>query len=183
MAGDSANVRVWLGADVYTAPLGTTAPTDVSTAWGAGWEALGLLSEDGLTITPQNDEAEYYEWSGGHIRTVRSRFRRSFGVTALEDNDVVFHLVNPGSTSATATGITTREIMTPEANIRMFGFELRDGDITKRIVVPRAEVVNTEPFTAGPSNMAMYALSITAYQVNNLFYRTISDDPAETVSA
>src|SRR5687768_10959035 len=105
MAGDVANPRIWTNADVYTAPLGTTAPTDVAAAWGAGWDPVGLLAEDGLTESRDSDSNDFYAWGGTLIRTVRSKHKRTFTVTALEDSHLVWELTNPGSTAATATGI------------------------------------------------------------------------------
>ena len=50
MAGDTANPRVWLGAEVFVADEATAGPTDLVSVWEeiAGWADLGLLSEDGI---------------------------------------------------------------------------------------------------------------------------------------
>ena len=53
MAGDTENPRIWAGADVLVAPLDTAVPTDVTTAWNAAFDSLGLLSED---IDPASGE-------------------------------------------------------------------------------------------------------------------------------
>src|SRR4051812_14407091 len=110
MAGDPANPRIWVNAKVLVAPVGTTAPTDIATAWSATWKDLGLLFEDGMTETRDQDSNDFYSWGGGLVRSQRAKHKRTFKVTALEDNLVVWGLVNPGSSAASTTGITTRTV-------------------------------------------------------------------------
>src|SRR5690606_5525242 len=153
MAGDSENPRVWLEADVYVADLSTTAPTDVSAAWPAGWEPIGLLSEDGMTEGRDETQTDHYAWGGVLVRTTRARHKRTFTITALEDNPAVFDLVNPGSTAETTTGVTTREVTAPGPNPKAFGFELRDGDTIRRLVVPRGEVLSPGQISSSESAM------------------------------
>lgn len=40
------------GGSVLIADVGTTAPTDTTSSWGAGWTDLGFTTEAGVTITP-----------------------------------------------------------------------------------------------------------------------------------
>lgn len=183
MAGDTDNPRVWLTADVYVAPLATAAPTTVAGALNAAWDPLGLLSEDGLTETRNQDRTDHYAWGGILVRSTRARMSRTFQVTALEDNQTVYELVNPGSTVNTAGGETTRTILTPTPDPRMFLFELVDGDITKRIVIPRGEVSEVGDTVYSEGGIAMFPLTITVYpttflSVDNTWYLEITDDPA-----
>src|SRR5690348_2268625 len=99
MAGDPANPRIWVGADVYVAPLGSTAPTDVTTVLNASFVAIGLLSDDGITESRDQDSTDHYAYGGQLVRTSRSKFKRTFEVTAIEDNKTVWQLLNPGSTA------------------------------------------------------------------------------------
>lgn len=181
-AGDTANVRVWLNGDVRVATVGTTAPTDTSTAWAAGWSKLGLLSEDGLTTEMENDSNDFFAWGGIKVKTVRSKFSRTFKVTALENSDVVYKLVNPGSTSATATGITTRTVKNPTSDIRAFGFEKSDGSTISRIVVPRGEVTEVAEVKSSADEMTMYELTISVYPASDgTQYIEITNDAAAAV--
>lgn len=178
MAGTTDNPRIWLDADVYVADVGAAEPTGVADEWPAAWEALGLLSEDGMTESREETVTDHHAWGGILVRTTRSKHKRTFVVTALEDNPVVFRLVNPGSEVDTAAGVTTRTVKTPTADPRAFGFELHDGDITKRRVVPRGEVVSVGEITRSEAEMAAYELTINVYPDGDgiLFY-DITDDP------
>lgn len=178
MAGDIANPRVWTNADVYTAPLGTTAPVDVAADWAAGWDAVGLLSEDGITMSREEDSTDLYAYGGILVRTVRSRHKRTITVTALEDNLTVFGLVNPGSEATTTGGVTTREIRVPRPDPRAFGLEMRDGPYTKRRLIPKGEVVAVGDVVTSDTAIEMYELTINIYpDADGVLYVELTDDP------
>ncbi|MEU0992008.1 hypothetical protein [Streptomyces sp. NPDC005953] len=182
MAGDTDNPRLWEGADFYAAPVGSTAPTDTITAWAAAWKAAGLLSEDGASESRDQDSTDHYAWGGILVRTTRSKHKRQLKVTCLEDNLVVFGLVNPGSTAVTATGTTTRSIKVPTADPRAFGLELRDGGITKRRVIQKGEVDEVGEVSLSDSELTAYELTITIYPAaDGTLYTDITDDPQAVV--
>ena len=183
MAGSTANPRIWVNADVFAAPVGTTAPTDIATAWAAAWKALGLLSEDGMTESREDDTEDHYAWGGILVRTTRSKHKRTLVVTALEDNPTVWALVNPGSAvPTTTTGVTTRIVKVPQPNPQAFGFELKDGTITSRLVVPRGEIIEIGDRTISDAEMAMYELTINVYpDATGVLYREITNDPQAVV--
>jgi hypothetical protein len=182
MAGDTDNPRLWEGADFYAAPVGTTAPTDVETALATAWEAVGLLSEDGASESRDQDKNDHYAWGGKLVRTTRSKHKRTIKVTCLEDNLVVFGLVNPGSTASTTGGVTTRTIKIPKSDPRAFLLELRDGDITKRRVIPKGEVDEIGEVTLSDSELQAYELTITIYpSADDVLYLDITDDPQAEV--
>src|SRR5258708_9462476 len=107
MSGNTANPRVWINADAYTAPLGSPAPTDVDDPWDVSWNVLGLLSENGITESQTDTTNDEYAHGGILIRTTRSKHKSSFKVIALEDNPTVFSLRRPGSAASSAAGIPT----------------------------------------------------------------------------
>lgn len=182
MAGDTANPRIWLNADVYVAPVGTTAPTDIATALNAAYKAVGLLSEDGMTESREEDITDHFAWGGVLVRTTRSKHKRTITVTVLEDNLVVFDLVNPGSTAATVTGVTTRTVKVPTTNPKAMVLQLVDGTVTKRRAIPKCEVVEVGDVTLSDSEMAMYELTINIYPAaDGTLYKDITNDPQAAV--
>lgn len=185
MAGDVANPRIWSGADVYVAAVGTTAPTDIATAWAAGWEAVGLLDgEAGMTESRTEDVVDHFAWGGVLVRTTRSKHKRSFTFTALEDNLVVFGLIQPGSTAVTTTGITTRTVIVPTTDPRAFGVELVDGVITKRRVIPRGEIIAVADTSFNDAELAVYEVTVNIYpDAAGVLYLDITDDPQAEVGS
>ncbi|MFJ8760847.1 hypothetical protein [Streptomyces cyaneofuscatus] len=182
MAGDTDNPRLWEGADFYAAPVGSTAPTTVAGALDEVWEAVGLLSEDGASETRDQDSTDHYAWGGKLIRTTRSKHKRTIKITCLEDNLVVFGLVNPGSTASTTGGVTTRVVKVPKTDPRAFLLHLTDGEIGKRRVFPKGEVSEVGEVTLSDSALQAYELTITVYPTaDGVLYHDITDDPQAAV--
>ena len=185
MAGDINNPRIWEGADLWTAPVGTASPDDLDESLTdiADWAAVGLLSEDGASEAREEDTTDHYAWGSRLVRTKRSRHKRTITVTALEDNPVVFELVNPGSSATTTGGVTTRAIRAPKSGKRAFVLELFDGDITRRRYMPSAEVTAVAETTLSETEMSAYELTITVYPgTDDVLYYDIDNDPQTAVS-
>ncbi|MFD5308184.1 phage tail tube protein [Streptomyces ardesiacus] len=180
MAGDIANPRLWEGADLWTAPVGTLLPTDLSTDMTdvAAWKAVGLLSEDGASEGRDEDTSDFYAWGGKLIRVRRSKHKRTITVTCLEDNLVVFGLVNPGSSVSTANGVNTRKIRIPKSERVSFCLELMDGDITRRRFIRQGEVTAVGEVALSDSALQAFELTITIYpDADNVLYEDIDNDP------
>ncbi len=181
MAGTPENARIWSGADVYAGPVGTTAPTDLVTALNVAFDPLGLLGTEGLSESREMDSDDKYAWGGVLVRTRRSKHKRTFTIVALEDNPIVFGLVNPGSEiGAPAAGIVTKTIKTPIVDERAFVFEMTDGvTVTRRRVVPRGEITNVGDVTYNEDDLASVELTITVYPASDgTLYLDIDDAEA-----
>lgn len=182
MSGNTANPRVWLNGSVFAGAVGSTAPTDISTALNAAFKDLGLLSEDGTEEVHENDQAEFYARGGILVRSVLSKDKVTIKVTCLEDNQFVFPLVNPGSTQSTTTGVTTRSVKVKTPNPMAFVIVDTDGGYTRRKAIAKGEVIEVGPQIAGPE-MTMRELTIVIYpSAAGVLYTEITDDPAAAVS-
>lgn len=181
MAGNTANPRLWEGADLWVAPKGTALPATLSDAMTTvpAWEAVGLLSEDGASESRDEDSNDFFAWGGKLIRTQRSKHKRTITATCLEDNPVVWKLVNPGSpTPVTTTGVTTRKVMVPKSERHAMVLELTDGDITTRRFLKDAEVSEVGEVSLSDSDLQAYELTITIYpEADGTLYEDITDDP------
>src|SRR5215216_1358924 len=98
---DTLNVLSFDTIDVYTAPVGTTGPTDTATALNVAFKLNGLLSDDELTSSLSVDRNELRALGGKLVRVKRTSQTRSFAWTFLENSHQVWTLANPGSTAAT----------------------------------------------------------------------------------
>lgn len=166
MAGDATNAALWSGADVYIAPTTTTQwPTDVTTAWGVDWSAVGLLDgEEGFTETREDTEsAEHYAWGGILVKQSKSKHKRQIKFVALEDNDTVFDLVNPGSTRGTVGGLTTSTVKVPTSAEFAIAFEVTEGDVVKRRYVKRAEVAEVGELKESENELTVYEVTVVLY--------------------
>jgi hypothetical protein len=141
MALNAGNVLVAATGAAMIAPLGTTAPTDATSAWGAGWLDLGYLSEDGFTENPILESDEIKAWqSGAIVRKVITGSGEEFSFDTIETNLNTVTLFYPGSVITVAGSNTKVEIHIPVATPQAFGFDVIDGSRRARIIVPRAEL-------------------------------------------
>lgn len=128
MAGDSANARLWMDADVYVSfDLDAVVPATVVTAFSAAWNLVGLLNgDDGFPEARSEDVSDHYAWGGILMRTSRKNFKLTKGFTAFEQNAVVNRLMWPGSVGAT--------VKVPRVEPVKIAFETRDGSTIKRLI-------------------------------------------------
>lgn len=181
MAGNVDNTHAYEDTpDLYVAATGTTAPTDLTTAWGVGWTAAGLMGEDGLTESREQETSDHYAWGGVLLRTIKSKHKRTFRAVLLEDNATTFGLINPGSTTATATGTDTRTVKIPTANQKAFGFDLQDGGATvKRVIIPTGEVTEVGDIVYSDGEVTGYEVTITVYPAaDGTLFKEILATPA-----
>lgn len=180
MAGDAKNTQLWSGADVFIAPPNQNGPTDVTTAWASAWKVAGLLDGgDGFVEARDGDTSENYAWGGLLFRRTNSKHKRTFKFTALEDNDVIFALVNPGSTRGTASGIRSAAIKVPGSYRFSIGFETRDGSRVKRRFAKFAEVQEIGEIKESEEDPTVYEITVVLFPENDgTLYRTVETDPA-----
>jgi len=181
MAGDATQTALWTGADVFIAPEDTAGPADITTPWGVGWDTVGLLDgEDGITEGREGDSSEHYAWGGILYRRTNSKHKRTFKFVALEDNDTVFDLVNPGSTRTVTTGVRTAKIKAPVAGTRFaVGFEVRDGAKVKRRFAKHAEVTEVGEIKEAENEPTVYEITVVVYpEADGTLYTVVEDDPA-----
>lgn len=174
MALDPANVRVAVTGAVYAAPVGTTAPTDSTTAYGAGWIDLGWVSEDGIEETHNDDSKEIKGWQGGAtIRRVISSSSTEFKFTLLESNPDVLELFHKGDT----VGSNKILVHSPDPDERAFGFDVVDGSNHLRIIIARGEVTDRGAIKYVSADAVGYELTVTAYpDADGLVLTKFSDD-------
>ena len=145
---DAAEVRIGYSGLANIAPVGTTAPTSLTAAWGTGWADLGLMSEDGLTEGFDQDRTEIRAWGfDAPVRTQVSRKVTTFQVTFLETNARVLSLYHSTPLSAMSTvgtgadaALTFVQGQNTAPDVRALGLDVIDGTRRFRFTVPRCEV-------------------------------------------
>ena len=181
--GNIDNARIWSGATLLVAPVGSTAPTTVSDSWDVAWVDLGLIGEDGIELTNESDTTTHYAFGGQKVRTSKSKFEKQFKFVCLEDGPTMFGLKNPGSTAATAAGVTTRTIKSPIPDPRAFGIELVDGDVKRRLIVPKGEMTDIGAIQLKDDEMDGAEMTVDCYMgAGNIWYYEITNDPQAAVS-
>ena len=157
MSGNTSNATVWADGDVYIAPVGTAIPADVDTAFGAGWDLVGLLDGSaGFEYSRSEDKKDHYSWGSILTATSRKNHKSMYKFTAFEDNATVRSLVWPGS--------TVSEIKVPVVVPVMVAFETTTGGKTKRMITRKhAEIDLNGSIKDGEEDLTGRTFDVTVF--------------------
>lgn len=158
------------GGAVACAPIGSTLPTDATTALDAAFKVLGYVSEDGLTNSNSASMNDTKAWGGDIVLSGLEEKPDTFQFTLIETlNAEVLKAVYGAAnvTGTLTTGITvTANSTEPEAASWAFDMVMRDGAV-KRIVVPNAKVTEVGDIVYNDTDAVGYEITITAYPDSN----------------
>lgn len=180
MAGNTNNTAIWSGADVYIGKPGAEGPDDVTTPWGADWDVAGLLDgEAGFVEAREEETGEHYAWGGILHKTTRSQHKRTITFTALEDNDVVFQLVNPGSERVAEDGVIRSTVKIPTDRQFAIGLETRTADgRVKRRWARVAAVQEIGEITESETEPTVYEITAVIFPENDqTLWHEVQTDP------
>jgi hypothetical protein len=143
----TSQIRVAGTGRLFVAPVGTAAPTDVSTSWGAGWQDLGLTDDSGVVVSKKDSWDSIAAWQMSvPARMVPKSRAFSAKFTLLQLNAVTLPLWAGGSAVTTSGGTYNYAISETLSSFeRALGIEWTDnsGAITNRIIIPRGQVSDT----------------------------------------
>lgn len=183
MAKDVDEIRVAANGLIHVGPLGTTAPTDTTTAWDAGWIDLGYASEDGVSISKTRDVATLNVWQSFFAarRVVTSEdFRVSFNLTQWNYQTVP--LAFGGGTITDTAGAAPYTYTPPAAGSideRAVGIEWVDGTVTYRLVIARAMVTENVETQLAKASMSELPITLGVIGEEGVDpFTIITDDPA-----
>ena len=163
MTMNSANVRVGVTGAVYVAPLGSTPPTDQSTALDAAFADLGYVSEDGISISPGQISTNSIKAWQGSVEVRKS-------VTEVT-NSVTFTMIE---TNAATLSLFLGEVIAVAANEYQFGggtlpprqafvIDVVDGGDDIRYYIPEGEVSERGEMMFKNGEAIGYQVTIAAY--------------------
>lgn len=152
------------GGAIYVAPVGTTLPTDATTALNAAFKSLGYVSEDGTTNASNMDTEVIRAWGKDPVLTLYNDREDTFKFNLIEVLNVdVLKLVYGDSnvTGALATGITVEVNggALAEHSI-VIDMIMRNGAL-KRVVIPSASVTSVGEITYSDSAAVGYDTTVT----------------------
>ena len=167
MANTTANVTTGkpkIGGAMYRAPLGSTLPTDATTALDEAFKALGYVSEDGVTNTESRDTENIKAWGGDTVMNVLTGRDDTFKFTLIEsmNEDVIKMVYGSANVTASAeTGITIKAgANCDEEACYVIDMLLRGGRI-KRVVIPDAKVSDVGDISYQDSEVTGYETTLT----------------------
>lgn len=146
MANTAANVTVGkpkVGGAIYVAPLGTTLPTDSSTALNAAFKCLGYVSEDGVTNSNSPESDNVKAWGGDTVLVLQTDRPDSFSLTLLEglNEDVLKTIYGSSNVTVDGSGNITVKATADEMIGHAWVFEMiMKGNRAKRTVIPNGTI-------------------------------------------
>lgn len=153
------------GGAVYRAPLGTTLPTNSTTALANTFVALGYCSQDGLTNSNSTTVEEIKAWGGDTVYTVQTDANDTFSFTLLEalNADVLKTIYGEANVSGSlSTGISVSS-KADERTEYVWVFDMiTRGNATKRIVLPDAKITDLGEISYSDSDAVGYQITLTA---------------------
>ncbi|PQD40211.1 phage tail protein [Enterococcus durans] len=159
-----------IGGAIYSAPLGTTLPTNAIAELNEAFKSLGYISEDGLknNNTPETDAIK--AWGGDTVDVVQNEKADTFSYTLIEalNVDVLKEVYGVNNVSGSLeTMITIKANSTPlEAHSLVVDMVLKAG-ILKRIVIPNATISEIGEINYANENAIGYETTLTAMPDKN----------------
>lgn len=151
---------------IFAAAVGTTLPTDATTALDNAFKCLGYVSEDGVENENTAESSSVKAWGGDTVLQSQTDKPDTFKFTLLEvlNLDVLKHIYGASNVTGTlSTGITVKatsdEAVEQSIVIEM---NMRDGAL-KRIVIPDAKLTEVGTITYNDNDAVGYECTETAF--------------------
>ncbi len=167
---DSANVFIaappQAAGTFYHADLGTTAPTDASTAPDNAFADLGYVGEEGYTNARTRDTTDLKAFGGDTVGTTQNSYDETVAVTLIEDSNpevakVINGAANVDTATAGVTAILHNKLRLPRECFLVD--TIADGNRLKRLFIPEGQVVTVDDVVIVHTDMVKYRATIKCY--------------------
>lgn len=154
-----------VGGAVYRAPLGTTLPTDATTALNAAFKSLGYISEDGLTNANSPSSDKIKAWGGDAVHHYQTEKPDTFGFKLIEalNVEVLKTVYRDDNVSGTLdTGVTVKANSKAQQDACWVVETILNDDTVKRVVIPCAKITEIEDIVYKDDDALGYGITIDA---------------------
>lgn len=159
---------------VLIGALGSTLPTDAVTAPDAAFVSAGYIGEDGLTESGSRTTDKKKEWGGRIVRVLQTDYSLTYQFAFLESRKAGVLQTVFGDDNVTETAASSehglQHAVKRNADIlphKAFVFEMKDGDVKTRIVVPDGQITEVGDIVWSNSELVQYQVTVEAYPDSN----------------
>ena len=169
-------VKPKVGGHIYRAPVGTTLPTDATTALDNAFVDMGYASEDGLTNANSPESTVIKAWGGTPVLTIQESKEDTFQLVFISAENVEVQKMVYGNTNVTGTSFSTGVSVTANAKeLEEAAYVIETiarGNIAHRIVIPRAKPTEIGEIVYSDTDALGYdvTLGCTADAAGNTHY-------------
>ncbi len=137
------------GAGIYIAPAGTPAPADLTTAWADPWQAVGYISDDGVTLSSSTDSDTLTPWqSTSPIRTIITGKSITMQFVMWETNPLTMGVWFDVTPPVAVGDVLSFDVRSDAGGLLYaVGLDVKDGDTVFRVVFGRAQLSDTGDVT------------------------------------
>jgi hypothetical protein len=154
----ASNVLVGVTGDVSVAPEGTALPTNTSTALNAAFEAVGYISEDGVSQSISEDITDLKAWQNGDVvRKIQTSHDLTYAFTMIETSDVTLETFY-GNYAAGVVQIDGEQL-----DHKSWVLDVEDGDDDLRIVIPDGQITERGDIVYQNGDAVGYPVTITCF--------------------
>lgn len=165
-----------VGGHIFRAPVGTTLPTDATTALDNAFVDMGYASEDGLTNANSPESTVIKAWGGTPVLTIQESKEDTFQLVFISAENVEVQKMVYGNTNVTGTNFSTGVSVTANAKeLEEAAYVIETiarGNIAHRIVIPSAKPTEIGEIVYSDTDALGYdvTLGCTADEAGNTHY-------------
>lgn len=149
------------GGYIFSAPVGTALPTDIDSKLDNAFKVLGFISEDGITISVEEDSSDLVDMNGDVMDSTYSNRAETLAFTLAEIKVGTFKAEHGSLNVTDENGLITIKHNgdNHDSNSYVFELLLKDGR-RWRMVVPNAKLSELGDLTISSSELCQREITL-----------------------